>query len=60
MLANYAKWYSFAPPQWPTFAAPLTATLMGRSKFLQWAKRTVLQTFRWKILTYASGSMVQA
>ncbi len=24
MLANYAKWYSFVPPQWPNFPPPLT------------------------------------
>ena len=25
MLANYAKCYSFTPPQWTTFPAPLTS-----------------------------------
>ncbi len=24
MLANYAKWYSFTPPQRPNFPPPLT------------------------------------
>ena len=27
MLTNYARWYSFTPPQWPTLSPPLT----GRS-----------------------------
>ena len=26
MLANYAKWYSFTPPQRPNFPPPLTGT----------------------------------
>ncbi len=25
MLTNYARWYSFTPPQWPTLSPPLTA-----------------------------------
>ena len=24
MLTNYARWYSFTPPQWPTLSPPLT------------------------------------
>ena len=28
MLTNYARWYSFTPPQWPTLSPPLTTTLM--------------------------------
>ena len=30
MLTNYARWYSFTPPQWPTLSPPLTsAGLLG-------------------------------
>ena len=25
MLTNYARWYSFTPPQWPTLSPPLTS-----------------------------------
>ena len=27
MLTNYARWYSFTPPQWPTLSPPLTLHL---------------------------------
>ena len=26
MLANYARWYTFLPPQWSTIPSPLTGT----------------------------------
>ena len=27
MLANYARWYTFLPPQWSTIPPPLTPVL---------------------------------
>ena len=30
MLTNYARWYSFTPPQWPTLSPPLTIDLDER------------------------------
>ena len=29
MLASYAKWYSFTPPQRPNFPPPLTGVVCG-------------------------------
>ena len=29
MLTNYARWYSFTPPQWPTLSPPLTEGIAG-------------------------------
>ena len=37
MLTNYARWYSFTPPQWPTLSPPLTPIRLT-------PKRTVTDT----------------
>ena len=29
MLTNYARWYSFTPPQWPTLSPPLTPPIVA-------------------------------
>ena len=31
MLASYARWYTFLPPQWPTIPPPLTVITSNRA-----------------------------
>ena len=33
MLTNYARWYSFTPPQWPTLSPPLTNGANAEANF---------------------------
>ena len=37
MLASYAKWYSFTPPQRPNFPPPLTCRTGWRNGWAAWA-----------------------
>ena len=49
MLTNYARWYSFTPPQWPTLSPPLTAEVSKASAQIWQSRAGMKSTVEWMV-----------